>query len=113
MTTEYAVEVYNKYHDNFVEKIDVFGTYEEAERYIKETDIPLNKDEYVEITEIEYYDDEEDEIMKYEIWYHGKMIHDIFANRPMTKAECVELTKMDPAYAEYNEDEMEIVCITE
>ena len=62
MRTEYAVEVYNKYHDNFVEQIDVFKTYEEAQRYIKETDIDIDKDsEYFEITEIEY-DDDDDEI---------------------------------------------------
>lgn len=62
MRTEYAVEVYNKYHDNFVEQIDVFETYEEAQRYIKETDIDIDKDsEYFEITEIEY-DDDDDEI---------------------------------------------------
>jgi len=30
MRTEYAVEIYNKYHDNFQEQIDVFDTYEEA-----------------------------------------------------------------------------------
>ena len=29
MRTEYVVEVYNKYHDSFVEQIDVFETYEE------------------------------------------------------------------------------------
>ena len=57
MKTEYAVEVYNKYH-NFVEQIDVFDTYEEAERFIKETNIDIDKDsEYFEITEIEYDDD--------------------------------------------------------
>ena len=62
MRTKYAVEVYNKYHDNFVEQIDVFETYEEAQRYIKETDIDIDKDsEYFEITEIEY-DDDDDEI---------------------------------------------------
>lgn len=58
MRTEYAVEVYNKYHDNFVEQIDVFETYEEAAQYIKETDIDIDKDsEYFGITEIEYDDD--------------------------------------------------------
>lgn len=58
MRTEYAVEVYNKYH-NFVEQIDVFETYEEAQRYIEETDIDIDKDsEYFGITEIEYDDDE-------------------------------------------------------
>lgn len=59
MRTEYAVEVYNKYHDSFVEQIDVFETYEEAQRYIEETDIDIDKDsEYFGITEIEYDDDE-------------------------------------------------------
>lgn len=58
MRTEYAVEVYNKYH-NFVEQIDVFETYEEAQRYIEETDIDIDKDsEYFGILEIEYDDDE-------------------------------------------------------
>lgn len=61
MRTEYAVEIYNKYH-NFVEQIDVFETYEEAAQYIKETDIDIDKDsEYFGITEIEY-DDNENEI---------------------------------------------------
>lgn len=59
MRTEYAVEVYNKYYDNFVEQIDVFETYEEAQRYIEETDIDIDKDsEYFGILEIEYDDDE-------------------------------------------------------
>ena len=62
MRYEYAVEVYNKYHDNFVEQIDVFETYEEAQRYIKETDIDIDKDsEYFGILEIEY-DNDGDEI---------------------------------------------------
>lgn len=61
MKTEYAVEIYNKYH-NFVEQIDVFDTYEEAEQYIKTADIDIDRDsEYFEITEIEY-DDNENEI---------------------------------------------------
>ena len=47
--------------------------------------------------------------MKYEIWYQGKMIHEIFADSPMTKAECIELTKMDTAYTEYNENEMKVI----
>lgn len=59
MRTEYAVEVYNKYHDSFVEQIDVFETYEEAQRYIEEADIDIDKDsEYFGILEIEYDDDE-------------------------------------------------------
>ena len=62
MRTEYAVEVYNKYHDNFVEQIDVFKTYEEAVQYIKESNIDIDKDsEYFDITEIEY-DDNDNEI---------------------------------------------------
>ena len=53
MRTEYAVEVCNKYHE-FVEQIDVFDTYEDAEQYIKTTDIDIDGDsEYLEITEIE------------------------------------------------------------
>ena len=62
MTTEYAVEIYNKYHDNFVEQIDVFNTYEEAKDFVTKGNFDLNKDsEYVDITEIEY-DDNENEI---------------------------------------------------
>ena len=62
MRTEYAVEVYNKYHDNFVEQIDIFKTYEEAIQYIKESNIDIDKDsEYFNITEIEY-DDNDNEI---------------------------------------------------
>lgn len=62
MTTEYAVEVYNKYHDNFVRQIDVFDTYEEAEGFVAKGNFDLDKDsEYVDITEIEY-DDNENEI---------------------------------------------------
>lgn len=57
MRTEYAVEVYNKYHDSFEEQIDVFETYEEAEKYIEKTDIDIDKDsEYLGILEIEYDD---------------------------------------------------------
>lgn len=62
MTTEYAVEVYNKYHDNFVRQIDIFNTYEEAEGFVTKGNFNLNKDsECVYITEIEY-DDNENEI---------------------------------------------------
>lgn len=62
MRTEYAVEVYNKYHDSFQEQIDVFPTYDEAKAFVTKGDFDLDKDsEYVEITEIEY-DDEDDEI---------------------------------------------------
>lgn len=52
--TEYAVEVYNKYH-NFQEQIDVFSTYEEAKAFVDKRDFDLDESsEYVEITEIEY-----------------------------------------------------------
>ncbi len=62
MKTEYAVEIYNKYHDTFVEQIDVFDTYEEAKEFVKTTDIDIDRDcEYFEITEIEY-ENNEDEI---------------------------------------------------
>ena len=62
MRTEYAVEVYNKYHDNFVEQIDVFETYEEALAFIEKRDFDFDEDsEYLEVTEIEY-DDEENEV---------------------------------------------------
>jgi hypothetical protein len=57
MITEYAVEVYNKYHDNFVEQIDVFKTYEEAVDFMEKKDFELDENsEYTEITEIEYDD---------------------------------------------------------
>ena len=62
MRTEYAVEVYNKYHDNFVEQIDVFETYEEALAFIKKRDFDFDEDsEYLEVIEIEY-DDKENEV---------------------------------------------------
>lgn len=61
MKTEYAVEVYNKYHDSFQEQIDVFNTYEEAEEFVAKGNFDLDKDsEYVEITEIEYDDENSD-----------------------------------------------------
>ena len=60
--TEYAVEIYNKYHDNFVEQIDVFPTYNEAKAFADKRDFDLDdSSEYVEITEIEY-DDNDNEI---------------------------------------------------
>jgi hypothetical protein len=59
MRNEYAVEVYNKYHDNFVEQIDVFNTYEEAVEFIKKREFELDENsEYTGITEIEYDDDD-------------------------------------------------------
>ena len=58
--TEYAVNVYNKYHDGFEEQIDVFPTYEEAIEFIAKGDFDLDKDsEYVEIVEIEYENETE------------------------------------------------------
>lgn len=63
MAIKYAVEVCNKYHDHLVEQIATFDDYEEAENYIRETDIDIDKDsEYFEITEIEDddYEDAED-----------------------------------------------------
>lgn len=52
---EYAVEIRNKYHDNFIEQIDVFSTYKAAEEYVRHTDIDIDKEsEYFEIIEIEY-----------------------------------------------------------
>lgn len=55
MRTEYAVEVYNKADDSFEEQIDVFETYEEAQRCIEETDVVIDKDsEYFGILEIKY-----------------------------------------------------------
>ncbi len=60
--TEYAVEVYNKLNDRFLEQIEVFETNEEAKQRIKESDYDIDKDsEYLRITEIEY-DDEDNEI---------------------------------------------------
>lgn len=59
MRIEYAVEVYNKYHDNFVEQIDVFETYEEAVDFMEKRDFELDENsEYTGITEIEYDDDD-------------------------------------------------------
>lgn len=64
MKVEYAVEIYNKYHDNFVEQIDVFNTHEEAKEFIMNSDIDIDKDsEYFEITEIEY-DENENELKR-------------------------------------------------
>jgi hypothetical protein len=61
MKTEYAVEIYNKYH-NFIEQIGVFPTYEEAEEFVAKRNFDLDESsEYVEITEIEY-DDNNNEI---------------------------------------------------
>ena len=57
MRIEYAVEIYNKYHDNFEEQIDVFETYEEALAFIEKRDFDFDEDsEYLEVTEIEYDD---------------------------------------------------------
>ena len=62
MRTEYVVEVYNKYCDSIQEQIDVFNTYEEAKAFVENGGFELDREsEYVEITEIEY-DDDEDEI---------------------------------------------------
>lgn len=62
MKTEYVVEIYNKYHSNFQEQIDVFPTYDEAKAFVNKKDFDLDEDsEYVEITEIEY-DNEGNEI---------------------------------------------------
>ena len=61
MRTEYAVEIYNK-NNKFIEQVDVFNTYEEAETFIKEIDIDIDIDkdsEHFGIIEIEYDDDNE------------------------------------------------------
>ena len=56
METKYAVEIYNKYH-NSQEQINVFPTYEEAKAFVDKRDFDLDESsEYVEITEIEYND---------------------------------------------------------
>ena len=55
----YAVEVYNKYHDGFYEKLDEFDTYEEACEYAKEIESTIDKEsgEELDITEVEYEDE--------------------------------------------------------
>lgn len=58
MTTEYAVEIYDKEHDKFLRQIDVFNTYEEATACATKGSFKFDKaSEYVEITTIEYDDD--------------------------------------------------------
>ena len=56
---EYAVEVYNKYSDGFVEQIDVFCTLEEAECFIENNDVDIDEDsEYFGILKITYDENE-------------------------------------------------------
>ena len=50
--TEYAVEVYDQV--GFVRQIDVFDTHEEAEDFIDYCNEPLQEDEYLNITCIDY-----------------------------------------------------------
>ena len=54
MRTEYALEIYDKHNDSFIEQIDVFNTYEEAKAYAKENVNIDNDSEYVGILEIKY-----------------------------------------------------------
>jgi len=57
MKTKYAVDIFNKYH-NFQEQIGTFPTYEEAKAFVDKRDFDLDESsEYVEITEVEYDDD--------------------------------------------------------
>jgi hypothetical protein len=59
---EYAVEVYNKYSDEFVEQLDVFQTKIDAEKFIRTTDVEIDSDsECFGVLEIEY-DSEGNEI---------------------------------------------------
>ena len=49
----YTVNIRNKYH-NFIDKIDEFETYKEAENFIKESHVEIdNSCEYFEIKEAE------------------------------------------------------------
>lgn len=72
--TEYAVEIYSV-NDNdeskFSEQVDVFGTFDEAVACIKAYDEPLAENEYLDITEISY-DENDNEIDSVSGLYHGK-----------------------------------------
>lgn len=68
MKTEYVVEIYNKYHSNFQERIKVFPTYDEAKAFVDKKDFDLDEDsEYVEITEIEYDNESEEKLWEQEV----------------------------------------------
>ena len=57
MHKEYAVEIYNKYLDSFVEQLDIFPTEDDARKFIKIGDFDFDVDsEVVGILEIEYND---------------------------------------------------------
>lgn len=57
MSKEYAVEIYNKYLDSFVEQLDVFPTEDDARNFVKTGDFDFDADsEVVGILEIEYND---------------------------------------------------------
>ena len=51
---KFAVEVRQKVGSKFLYQIDVFETFEEAERFIKEYKEPLNDDEMFGVTAILY-----------------------------------------------------------
>lgn len=51
--TEYAVEV-NNANDIFLRQLDVFDTYEEAEKFIEKCNEPLLNGEYFNIIYIDY-----------------------------------------------------------
>lgn len=52
MYTEYAVEINNE--KGFVKQLEVFQTYEEAERFCEKYKEPLNDDQYLNIIYIDY-----------------------------------------------------------
>lgn len=62
---EFAVEVNND--NGFVKQIDVFDTLEEANKFVKEYNEPLEEDEFLNIICIEY-DENEDEIGFYSVF---------------------------------------------
>lgn len=62
---EFAVEVNNE--NGLVKQIDVFQTLEEADKFIKEYNEPLEEDEFLNIICIEY-DENEDEIEFYSVY---------------------------------------------
>lgn len=61
---EFAVEVNND--NGFVRQIDVFSTLEEADKFMKKYNEPLEEDEFLNIICIEY-NENEDEIGFYSV----------------------------------------------
>lgn len=54
--TEFAVEVHN--NERWVRQLDVFGSYEEAKRFMESYNEPLNREEYLAIIYIDYDENE-------------------------------------------------------